>query len=66
MSGRADREEQRRGKPILFPIRLDDAVLDTTSGWATDVKRRFIGDFSAWKTPVVLADVDGKIRFLWR
>lgn len=22
-----------------------------TSGWATDVKRRFIGDFSAWETP---------------
>ena len=44
-------EEQRRGKPILFPIRLDDAILDATSGWATDVKRRFIGDFSAWETP---------------
>ena len=44
-------EEQRRGKPILFPIRLDDAVLDATIGWATDVKRRFIGDVSAWETP---------------
>ena len=44
-------EEQRRGKPILFPIRLDDAILGATTGWATDVKRRFIGDFSAWETP---------------
>ncbi len=35
----------------LFPIRLDDTILDATSGWATDVKRRFIGDFSAWETP---------------
>ena len=43
-------EEQRRGRPILFPIRLDEAVLEATSGWATDVKRRFIGDFSAWET----------------
>ena len=42
---------QRHGKPILFPIRLDDAILGATSGWATDVKRRFIGDFFAWEAP---------------
>jgi hypothetical protein len=42
-------EEARRGELVLFPIRLDDAVLDATVGWATDVKRRLIGDFSAWK-----------------
>ncbi len=42
-------EEGRRGEPVLFPIRLDDTVLKATVGWATDVKRRHIGDFSAWK-----------------
>ncbi len=42
-------EEARRGELVLFPIRLDDAVLEATVGWATDVKRRYIGDFSAWK-----------------
>jgi hypothetical protein len=42
-------EEARRGEPVLFPIRLDDAVLDVTVGWATVVKRRHIGDFRAWK-----------------
>lgn len=26
-------EEQRRGKPILFLIRLDEAILEATSGW---------------------------------
>ena len=50
---RPDTPIQRRGKPILFPIRLDDTVLDATSGWTTDVKGRFIGDFSAWETPAV-------------
>ena len=29
---------------------LDGAVLKATSGWATDVKRRFVGDFSAWES----------------
>ncbi len=58
-------EEQRRGKPILFPIRLDDAVLDATSGWTTDVKRRFIGDFSAWKEPAAYqAALDRLLRDL--
>ena len=42
-------EEDRRGKLVLFPIRLDDAVLDVTVGWATIVKRRPIGDFKNWK-----------------
>lgn len=42
-------EEDRRGKSVLFPIRLDDAILDVTEGWATDLKRRHIGDFTNWK-----------------
>ena len=43
-------EEKRRGKTVLFPIRLDDAVMDTRESWAAMVRRnRHIGDFRNWK-----------------
>ena len=43
-------EEDRRGKTILFPIRLDDAVMDTSEAWAAKLRRqRNIGDFTDWK-----------------
>jgi uncharacterized protein YjbI with pentapeptide repeats len=42
--------EQREKKLVLFPIRLDDAVMETNQAWAADVRRvRHIGDFRAWK-----------------
>ncbi|MGO8813874.1 MAG: toll/interleukin-1 receptor domain-containing protein [Terriglobia bacterium] len=42
--------EQREKKLVLFPIRLDDAVMDTDQAWAADIRRvRHIGDFRAWK-----------------
>jgi hypothetical protein len=42
--------EGERQAPVLFPIRLDDAVLDSQIGWAGNVRRgRHIGDFCAWK-----------------
>ena len=35
---------------VLFPIRLDDAVLKSKAGWADDIKStRHIGDFTHWK-----------------
>ena len=35
---------------MLFPVRLDDAVMDTTEQWAHDIRRtRHIGDFTRWK-----------------
>jgi uncharacterized protein YjbI with pentapeptide repeats len=35
---------------VLFPIRLDDAVMKSQAGWADDIRRtRHIGDFSHWK-----------------
>jgi uncharacterized protein YjbI with pentapeptide repeats len=44
-----DRERIEK-KNILFPVRLDDAVMDCTTGWAGNVKRqRHIGDFTRWK-----------------
>ena len=43
-------EEEKKGKRVLFPIRLDDAAMDTTDQWAHDIKQtRNIGDFSRWK-----------------
>ena len=35
---------------VLFPIRLDDAVMKTDRAWAADIRRtRHIGDFCCWK-----------------
>jgi hypothetical protein len=43
-------KEQREKKVVLFPIRLDDAVMVTDQPWAADIRRtRHIGDFRAWK-----------------
>jgi hypothetical protein len=42
--------ERRDNRTVLFPIRLDDTVLDATEGWAADILRtRNIGDFTRWK-----------------
>jgi uncharacterized protein YjbI with pentapeptide repeats len=43
-------EERRRGQTVLFPIRLDDAVLSTEEAWAVKLRDgRHIGDFTRWK-----------------
>jgi uncharacterized protein YjbI with pentapeptide repeats len=35
---------------VLFPIRLDEAVMQTDRAWAADIRRtRQIGDFANWK-----------------
>ena len=42
--------ERRDKRTVLFPVRLDDTVLDATEGWAADIRRcRHIGDFTHWK-----------------
>jgi TIR domain len=44
------RREEREGKQILFPVRIDDAVQQTPLGWAGAIRRkRNIGDFRTWK-----------------
>ena len=36
--------------PVLFPVRLDNAVMTMNIGWAAEVRRtRHIGDFRRWK-----------------
>src|SRR5690349_15209813 len=43
-------EERQRKQTILFPIRLDDTVLETTEAWARLLRgQRNIGDFTRWK-----------------
>ena len=43
-------EEKRRKRLMLFPIRLDDVVMETDNDWATKIRRtRHIGDFTNWK-----------------
>jgi TIR domain/Pentapeptide repeats (8 copies) len=43
--------ERRENRIVLFPIRLDDAVMKIENGWPADVRRsRNIGDFRGWKT----------------
>jgi len=44
-------EKERRGsRTVLFPIRLDEQVMETDRAWAADVRRtRHIGDFTHWK-----------------
>ena len=43
-------KERKQNKLVLFPIRLDDAVMETDQAWAASLRRtRHIGDFRAWK-----------------
>jgi uncharacterized protein YjbI with pentapeptide repeats len=43
-------EERRRKQTMLFPIRLDDTVMETREAWAAKLRAdRNIGDFRQWK-----------------
>src|SRR5271165_5766802 len=43
-------KERQRKRVVLFPIRLDDAVMKMETGWPADIRRsRNIGDFKKWK-----------------
>ncbi len=47
---RALDEERERKRTVLFPIRLDDAVLGTEEAWTVKLRDgRHIGDFRCWK-----------------
>ena len=44
-----EKEDQQK-KVVLFPIRLDETVMNTPQAWAADIRRmRHIGDFTRWK-----------------
>lgn len=44
--------EREQGRTVLFPIRLDDTVLEANTGWPSLIKNtRQIGDFCGWQDP---------------
>ncbi len=45
---RALEKEKQTARPVLFPIRLDDAIVATRVDWAADVRAIQIGDFRNW------------------
>ena len=42
-------EESKRGQIVLFPVRLDEIVMETKEAWAAKLRARLIGDFRRWK-----------------
>ena len=43
-------KERKEKRTVLFPVRLDKAVLDSPMAWATTIRHeRNIGDFTSWK-----------------
>ena len=45
-------KERQTGEDVLFPIRLDEAVMETKAAWAAEIRRtRHIGDFTKWENP---------------
>ncbi len=42
-------KERSDKSTVLFPIRLDDAVMTTTKSWSETIRDRNIGDFRDWK-----------------
>lgn len=55
-----DKEKQHK-KLVLFPIRLDNSVFNTTEQWAYDIRERHIGDFTKWDNPIVYQDVINRL-----
>lgn len=46
-------KEREQHKVVLFPIRLDNSVFDTTEQWADNIRQeRYIGDFTTWQNPL--------------
>jgi hypothetical protein len=45
-------KERSQKRTVLFPVRLDDAVLKVEVGWPADIRgSRHIGDFRKWRNP---------------
>ena len=43
-------KEHKQKKLVLFPVTLDETIMDTEKAWAANIKRtRHIGDFKRWK-----------------
>jgi len=43
-------KERKEKRKVLFPVRLDQAVLESSLAWATEIRHeRNIGNFTGWK-----------------
>lgn len=43
-------KEEKSGKNVLFPVRIDDAVMETDRAWAATIRRQVkVGDFCGWE-----------------
>jgi hypothetical protein len=43
--------ERRENRTVLFPVRVDEAVMEATAAWAAAIRReRHIGDFREWES----------------
>lgn len=43
--------EVNQSREILFPIRIDNSVFESTEGWAKDLREeRHIGNFTQWES----------------
>jgi hypothetical protein len=44
------KEREQAGRTVLFPIRIDDAIMKSKAGWPALLKNtRNVGDFTRWK-----------------
>ena len=45
-------KEQRQHRDVLFPIFLDNRIMETTQAWAAMLRQsRYIGNFTNWTDP---------------
>jgi hypothetical protein len=45
-------QERQTQREMLFPVRLDDSVMQSSQAWAANLRRaRHIGDFTNWMEP---------------
>lgn len=50
---RAMEKEEQTGQLVLFPLRIDDTVFNTTEQWAYELHKRHLGDFRNWSNPLL-------------
>jgi hypothetical protein len=53
--------ERAEGRTLLVPLRLDDTVMQMTTGWAADLRARHIGDFRGWQEDDAYQQVFGRL-----
>jgi hypothetical protein len=53
--------ERTEGRTLLVPLRLDDTVMQMTTGWAADLRARHIGDFRGWQEDDAYQQVFGRL-----